>query len=299
MRPKIPGHILCLLAAVSVTLLALPREASAQTKLYLKDGSYQLVKSYEIQGDRVRYYSLERSAWEEIPRALVDFEATEHAQHAEEQKHQEELKEVRALDKQRFEQPVGQGFEIAPGVHLPQDEGVYAYDGLRVIRMIQSSGEVVTDKKRAVLLLAVPGPLLKNRAYVVLPGPKAAVRVLATQPTFYVQSSEGLGAKLELVTVKPHKDAREVEKIEWRGGITKPAELRAAIPLARAEIAPGLFKLTPTQPLELGEYALGELIQAKLNLELWDFGIEGTPANRKAGDEGPPTIRHGSAPPEN
>ena len=298
MRSRISGHVLRLVATVGVLLLAVPRDAGAQTKLYLKDGSYQLVKSYQIQGDRVRYYSLERSAWEEVPLALVDFEATGRAQHQDEQKHQEELKEVRALGKERFERPESQGFEIAPGVHLPQEEGVYAYDSLRVIRMIQSSGEVVTDKKRAALLLALPGPLLKNRAYVVLPGAKAAVRVMATQPTFYVRSPDGLGAKLELVTVKPRKDSRQVEKVEWRAGITKPAELRAAIPLARAEVAPGLFKLTPTQPLELGEYALAELIQAKLNLELWDFGIEGEPARTTGGDT-PPTIRRTSAPPEN
>lgn len=299
MKSKISRQILCLVAAASLALLAFPRAASAQTKLYLKDGSYQLVKSYEIHGDRVRYYSLERSAWEEVPRAMVDFEATERAQHEEEQEQQKELEEMRALDKQHFERPKAQGFEIAPGIHLPAEEGVYAYDGLRVVRMIQSSGEVVTDKKRAALLLALPGPLMKKRAYVVLPGPKAAVRLMAAQPTFYVQSSDGLGAKLELVTVKSRKNSRQVEKIEWRGGITKPAELRAAIPLERAELAPGLFKLTPTKPLELGEYALGELIQAKLNLELWDFGIEGTPAHAETGDEGPPTIRHGSAPPEN
>jgi len=298
-RPTIPRPILYLVAAVGIALLAVPQDARAQTKLYLKDGSYQLVKSYEIQGERVKYYSLERSAWEEVPRTMVDFEATERAQHEEKEKRQEELEEVRAIDKERLERPEGQGFEIAPGVHLPQDEGVYAYDGLRVIRMIQSSGEVVTDKKRAALLLALPGPLLKNRAYVVLPGAKAAVRILAVQPAFYVRSADGLGAKLELVTVKPRKDAREVEKVEWRGGITKPAELRAAIPLERTELAPGLFKLTPAKPLELGEYALGELIQAKLNLELWDFGIEGAPASRKTGDEGRPTIRRTSTPPEN
>jgi hypothetical protein len=33
----------------------------AAIKLYLKNGTFQLVKSYEVQGDRVRYYSLERS----------------------------------------------------------------------------------------------------------------------------------------------------------------------------------------------------------------------------------------------
>jgi hypothetical protein len=122
---------------------------------------------------------------------------------------------------------------------------------------------------------------------------------MSTQPAFYVRAADGLGAKLELVKVKPRKDAREVEKVEWRGGITKPAELRAAIPLERTELAPGLLRLTPTRPLELGEYALGELIQAGLNLELWDFGIEGAAASRKVGDESPPTIRRTSVPPKN
>ena len=75
-----------------------------------------------------------------------------------------------------------------------------------------------------------------------------------------------MGGKLELVAVKPRKEARQVEKVEWRGGVGKPAELRAALPLERSEVAPGLFKLTPVQPLELGEYALGELIQQKFKL---------------------------------
>ena len=43
------------------------RAVWASQKLFLKDGTYQLVSSYEVHGDRVRYYSVERSAWEEIP----------------------------------------------------------------------------------------------------------------------------------------------------------------------------------------------------------------------------------------
>src|SRR5580658_11240359 len=51
--------------------------AAINVKLYLKDGGYHLVREYEVQSDRVRYYSVERSQWEEIPLALVDLKRTE------------------------------------------------------------------------------------------------------------------------------------------------------------------------------------------------------------------------------
>jgi hypothetical protein len=251
-----------------------------------------------VQGDRVRYYSLERSAWEEVPVGMVDFEAMKRIAAEEESSHKAEREAAKKLDREIFDKAENQGFEIAPGVRLPGDEGVFAYDGLRVIRLLQSSAEIVKDKKRAVLVLAIPAPLLKSRAFVILPGTRSPVRVMATEPAFYVQSADGFGAKVALIILKPRKDSRQVERVEWRAGLTKPAELHEAIPLERAEIAPGLFKLTPKSPIEPGEYALAELIQKKLNLELWDFGIEGAPVSTPSTSEEPPKIRRGEKPRE-
>ncbi len=50
---------------------------AANVKLYLKDGGYQLVREYQVQSDRVRFYSVERSEWEEMPLDLVDLKRTE------------------------------------------------------------------------------------------------------------------------------------------------------------------------------------------------------------------------------
>jgi len=287
-----------LAVAIAAGLLAGARLARAEEQLCFKDGTCQPVKSYEVQGERVRYYSLDRSAWEEVPVELVDFEATNRAKQEAESSHKEEREAARKLDHEVLERVENQGFEIAPGVRLPGDEGVFAYDGMRVIRLLQSSAEIVKDKKRAALALAIPVPLLKSRAFVILPGTRSPVRVMSIEPAFYVQSADGFGAKVELITLKPRKDSRQVEKIEWRAGLGKPAELQAIIPLERTEIAPGLFKLTPKAPIEPGEYALAELIQKKLNLEIWDFGVEGAPVSTPSASEEPPKIRRGEKPRE-
>ena len=45
-------------------------------KLVLKDGTFQLVRDYQRNGERVRYLSAERGDWEEIPAEMVDWDAT-------------------------------------------------------------------------------------------------------------------------------------------------------------------------------------------------------------------------------
>src|SRR5579872_2358571 len=209
-----------LYTTVTLLLLAFAIGAGplqAQIKLYLKNGTYELVKSYEVQGDRVRYYSLERSEWEYVPKALVDFDATQRAQQEEKAQQEKQIAEARELELERFDVSANAGYEIHPGIRLPSDSCVFAFDGTRVIRLIQSSADVVTDKKRAALVMVMPGPLLKKQSVVVLSGAKAAVRILSQQPDFYIQDSDTWAAKAELLPLVVHKDSRVIEHI--RAGI--------------------------------------------------------------------------------
>lgn len=264
---------LCFLLVAALQTVAFPAFSQAQIKLYLKDGSYQLVKSYQVEGDRVRFYSLDRSDWEEVPLSLVDFKATKAAETAKQQRQQKILQEAEKTTKDTYQLPPNTGTLIAPGLRLPQSEGLYAYDGTRVVALIQSRGSMARDKKRMALNMALPGPLLKTRSLVILPGPEAGVRLLNPDPTFYVQLPGAAGSTIQLLRLKARKNDRVMESLEARFKGT-PTESRAAIPVERRQTAPGIYELQLAHPLTPGEYALGEIDHGKLNLDVWDFGIE-------------------------
>src|ERR1035438_1796899 len=86
LRSLLTGLLAILLIAVVVgpvraqkTLTVKPEQPGTSTnhRLILKDGTYQIVRKYEVVGDRIRYISIERSGeWEELPFALIDWEAT-------------------------------------------------------------------------------------------------------------------------------------------------------------------------------------------------------------------------------
>ncbi|MDP2735244.1 MAG: hypothetical protein Q8P12_03485, partial [bacterium] len=138
-------------ASIGVVFLFAALASAADQKLILKDGADQLVRSYEIKGDRVRYFSAERLDWEEMPASLVDWEATEKAK-----------QEAEKVPEVELETPPPQ-FQVAPGLPLPDKEGVYAYDGKQLQVLEQSQATVRNDRIRSILGTVVPG--LKGRAW--------------------------------------------------------------------------------------------------------------------------------------
>src|ERR1700746_1583586 len=101
MRRVFRSRILALIVPLLVVCVR-PAPIHAQDlakRLILKDGSYQSVNKYEVKGDRVRYLSAERGEWEELPKSMVDWPATE--KYAKDRASGASTPEAVALDKER------------------------------------------------------------------------------------------------------------------------------------------------------------------------------------------------------
>src|SRR5215813_2058954 len=132
-----------------------------QTKrLILKDGSFQMVTKYEIQGDRVHYLSAERYDWEDIPISLVDWEATK--------KYEAELSSGKlrphvetSEEREEREREEANSLEILPGLRLPGTGGVFLLDQVNgkpeLAEILQNGSELNQgSNKKNILRSAIP-----------------------------------------------------------------------------------------------------------------------------------------------
>jgi hypothetical protein len=267
-------------------------------KLVLKDGNFQLVRSYERNGERVRYFSAERGDWEEIPAALVDWDATAKAE-AEAEKAATELankvhKQEEAT-KAEMVMDIDASLQIAPGVFLPPGEGMFVVAGKSVSPLEQVGSQVKVDKKRTLQQILSPIPIIPSKHHVEIPGGKAKLRISNTQPEFYLREAPPdpdrvtpiqkssrpgeSGPEVELVRATVKGNKRQLETIRSLFG-EEISQERNTISLQRWDVAPTVFRFTLSETLPPGEYALAEILPDGMNLYVWDFGVDG-PAKPK------------------
>lgn len=261
-------------------------------KLVLKDGNYHLVRSYERKGDRVRYFSLERAEWEELPAALVDWDATAKAAAEKEaasaalieKAHKRELasRAVAVMD-------IDASLQVAPGVFLPPGEGMFVIADGHVFQLEQTASEEKTDKKRLLAQVFSPVPLVPGKRNVLLPGKKAQSRVTAKTVEFYLREAPPdpdrvtpiqrssrpgeSGPEVELVRATVQGNHRLLESVQSLLGQTKTPD-RKVFPMQRWDLAPNVFRFTLGAELVPGEYALAEILPDGMNLYVWDFGVD-------------------------
>lgn len=282
--------------------VAVPRRVAAQQlakRLILKDGSYQLVTQYEIKGDRVRYLSAERNEWEELPKSLVDWKATE--QYEKDRAKGASTPEVRELDREleaeRQEDELRHP-HVAPGLELPDEGGVFLLDNFQneaqLVPIDQNTGEVKRDTKGNILRSAV-NPIASARQTIELPGEHATVQSHVTLPSLYLNVSDDLTGseaaanqpqapqkpeqpqlpfdRFKIVRVQPKNGKRVLGdiKIAVYGKVSQEQKL---VSTTVQQLTGGWVKVTPTEALTPGEYAVVEMLGKEgMNLYVWDFGV--------------------------
>lgn len=246
----------------------------------LKDGNFQLVRQYQVTGDRVRFYSLDQSDWEEIPASLVDWAATKQAEAAAAQADAALVKKATQQENQRRLMPieVDASLEVSPGVFLPPGEGVFVFNNKAMLQLPPAEPTYKTDKKHEVARVLSPIPIVSSRHSVLIAGAHAKIRIRTNQPEFYVRiAPDAPPLELQLVTAQVHGANREIARIDvlfkMENATTHPLMLQ------RWDVAKDVYRFTLGQTLPPGEYALVQVIPGatdldQLSLNVWDFGVD-------------------------
>jgi hypothetical protein len=244
-------------------------------KLMLKDGSFHLVREYQVQGDRVRYYSLDRSQWEEIPSALVDWEATKKVEADEAQRDAAVVAKVHTQESARMAQPVDidASLEVAPGIFLPPGDRIFVFDGKTIVALAQAETTSKLAKGRLLEQVLVPVPIVSTRYTVSIQGTRAKLRFQTGQPEFYMRTADAREPQMELIRTKTHGGNRQIENLDELFG-EKHTTLDT-LPLQHWDVAPGVYRYTIGRPLAAGEYALAEIVQDEsMSVYVWDFAVD-------------------------
>jgi len=245
-------------------LLALAAFA-ATARLYLKDGTYQIVREYKVEGERVRYYSSERGEWEEIPLEMVDLKRTESEIKEREASRSADVKALEAEDR-------AEKAERAEIARVPQETGVYLVEGKDLRAFKQAESKVVTNKGRSVLKVLSPVPVVAGKATVELDGASSRNRVMQNKPEFYFRMA--YNERLKLVRLAPKKDARVVQKWSIIPVSKEVVEEEDEVPTFKRQLEEGLYKIWPINPLAPGEYAVVEYTEGQRNIQVWDFACQ-------------------------
>lgn len=236
----------------------------ATFRLYLKDGTYQMTNDYQVLQDRVRFYSTERSEWEEIPLEMIDLDRTK-------KEVAERETEVKADAKAEAEEDTAEREAVKEIERVPPAPGVYYVDGDKLDTMKLAASKLVSNKRRNVLKILSPLPLVTGKQTLELDGESAEMRVAETRPEFYFRLSNE--ESFAIIKLTPKKTARIVENIEVIPVTKEIVEHREEIATFKKQSGDMLYKIWPEHDLDPGEYALVEYTDTKLNPQVWDFGV--------------------------
>jgi hypothetical protein len=252
-----------------LSVLFLASAFGANVKLYLADGTWHWVREYQVLADRVRYYSVERSDWEEIPLSLADLKRTKadvasrgEADIAEKKAEAEEAQAEREMRR-----------EIRS---VPAEPGVYLLgEGAKMTPLAQAELKVVNDKRRSILKAIAPVPFLMGKSTLEIDGTAGKTMLSQERPEFYMRLSDA--ERFGLVKLWPGTNkkipSRIVEKWEIVPVVKEVVTERQEVEIFRKQVGDDLYKVWPMETLPPGEYAWIQFTEGKANTQAWDFAI--------------------------
>ena len=297
----------CIVTYALALIFALPALGETTKRLILKDGTYQSVSKYEVKGERVRYMSSDREEWEELPKELIDWKATEAFNAGRATSSAADSAEARELDKEaeaELKAEEARTLEVSPGLRLPADGGVILLDNFKgdpeLIEISQNGGEVNHNVGKNILRGAI-NPIASQKQSVELVGLHAFVQCHQTRPVIYISppadeananastnaarqpASDDPSEHYRIVRAEAKKQSRIVGniKIAIYGKVSQQEKF---VETKAEPLSGGWIKLTPSSDLTPGEYAVVEMLGKEgMNLYVWDFGVNpNAPANPSA-----------------
>lgn len=269
-----------------------PREIPHGKKLILKDGTYQIAREYERNGDRVRYLSEERGEWEELPASMVDWEATEKAEATSEKAFQALAAKVHTQEEaKRMDNvtDIDASLRVGEGAFLPSAEGLFVVEGKSVRLLEQAGSQMKSDKLRTIEQVLSPVPIVPGKKTVLIPGTRATLRLRSKNPEFYLREPPAdpdrvspilkssrpgeNGPDVVLLRAKVVHNGRQLESISTLFG-EEMSRNRNEISIQRWEVAPSVYRFTLGETLTPGEYVVAEVLPDGLNYFVWDFGVD-------------------------
>ncbi len=251
---------LLLLLTLAVTVFA-----AANIRLYLKDGDYQMVREYQVEGDRVRFYSTDGAGWEEIPLELVDLPKTEKEAAAKAAALAETIRTEQAEDDAiRADKK-----QVAS---VPDKPGVYLVEGDKLTPLVEAEALRKDSTTQKILQAIAPAPIIAGKATIFIEGKAAKIRLTNTSPEFFFRLA--MQERLALVKLDTKKDQRVIENVTILPNDEEIIEEQKQIASFKKQYAWNLYKLWPEQPLEPGEYAVIEYTDGQIMVRGWDFAIE-------------------------
>src|ERR1051326_1920160 len=212
--------------AFLVALLIAATAFAANVKLYLKDGGYHVVREYQVQTDRVHFYSVERSQWEDIPLELVDLKRTE--TEAASRKAQLDADAKALAEEESVEREIKK--EVS---RIPQDAGVYWLEGNEAHVLKQAESTVHTNKGRSILKRLAPIPIVSGKGTLELAGANSLNVFKDPEQEFYIQLSEP--ERFGIAKLTPKGAVRIVENLTFLPVVNEVVEEPEMVEILRSE----------------------------------------------------------------